>query len=233
MKKYIVHYFPTLGKLKRFLVALYNHFRPIKQSYSQHNEDYIVKQLLQHYRIDKNRDIYIDIGANHPTDISNTYLFYRLGFKGVVIDPNTELISLFKLFRKRDIALAIGCSNNNSIAKFNISKTPVISSFSENFENDVYKSLYCPLIKLDDVVVNIEFETCYLLSIDVEGLNFEALLGSVNTLNRVLFLCIEFDNNNEEEKITDLLKTNNFLLIDRIHCNLLFINNELKAKLKL
>jgi len=80
---------------------------PCKKSYSQHGEDVHILKLIDTLNINKQRDIYIDVGANHPMDLSNTYLFYRKGYRGVAIEPNKELINLFKVFRKRDIAINV------------------------------------------------------------------------------------------------------------------------------
>jgi FkbM family methyltransferase len=231
MKKFLVTYFPSLGKYKRFLVAGVNLLQPTKKTYSQHNEDEYFHNILTNYNIDKVNDIYVDIGANHPMDISNTYLFYRNGFRGVAVDPNTELISLFKIFRKRDIALAVGCSDENTVLKFKISKTPVLSSFSDDVEVDIYEEYYCPIVRVDDLLKNIQFGIIFFLSIDVEGLNFEVLTSAKKTLSKVLLLCIEYED--KEQEIITLMEQNGFKFLKNIsNCNLVFINESLDKKLK-
>lgn len=77
---------------------------------------------------------YIDVGANHPTDISNTYLLYRNNYNGYLIEPNPELCNLLKVFRPKDKVLNIGIGPKAQVVPFLISRTPVGSSFdSEHF----------------------------------------------------------------------------------------------------
>ena len=228
-KDFLVNNFSFLGRYKRWGVVVKDTLTPVKKSYSQYGEDEFIASKLENYNL---RDaMYVDIGANHPTDISNTYLLYRKGQRGVVIEPNQELIGLFKKFRKRDIALGIGCSNKSTILKFNISKTPVLSSFSNDRGIILDKQVYLPVMTLDQALENIEFQVISLLSIDVEGLNREVLEGATTSLKKTLIVCIEFDTS-EEKKGFETILNNDFELIHTVKCNLIYLNKELSAKLK-
>jgi hypothetical protein len=81
--------FPFLVLTKRYLMAAKDAWLPQKQSYSQYGEDIYVAELL--CGIKQGSCIYIDVGANQPSQISNTYLFYRKGFRGILMEPNSEL----------------------------------------------------------------------------------------------------------------------------------------------
>ena len=61
-----------------------------RDSYSQHGEDKLVRQLLE--KLNLKDLLYVDIGANHPIKISNTYLLYRNGMRGIVIEPNRDFL---------------------------------------------------------------------------------------------------------------------------------------------
>ncbi len=224
LKKIIVRFFPSLGKYKRFLIALVNNALPVKETYSQHREDIFLWEFIAKYNLTDS--VYVDIGANHPTDISNTYLLYRKGLKGIVIEPNNELIDLFRTFRRRDIPLAIGCGNSGTIAEFHISKTPVLSSFQSNRETNNYKSLFVPILPLDSVMENMNYTFISLLSIDVEGFNYEVLKGATQTIKRSLLICIEFDTEDDKEKFTELLGSD-FELLKTFGCNLVYRNLQL------
>ncbi|MEP6645564.1 MAG: FkbM family methyltransferase [Saprospiraceae bacterium] len=230
IKTFLIKYFPSLGKLKRWLVAALDSGSANKSTYSQFGEDVFITEKLEEY--DLITALYVDVGANHPTDISNTYLLYRKGYSGIVIEPNAELIGLFRTFRKRDIAMMIGCSNVCSILKFNISKTPVLSSFSGDRDNlNVYKQVYVPVLTLDAAMTNIECPIVSFLNIDVEGLNFQVLEGAVELLKRTLLLCIEFDTEEDKVKIKTILG-DQFELINVFHCNLIFLNSKLSISLR-
>ena len=87
--------------LKHIITCLYYLFIP--RSYSQLGEDLVILNHLEW--LGKNilsPGFYVDIGAFHPLDGSNTYKLYRNGTSGVVIDVGSQKIFLFKLFRSRD-----------------------------------------------------------------------------------------------------------------------------------
>ena len=229
IKDFIVNNLSFMGKYKRWMVAFKDSLAAPAKSYSQYGEDVFIESVLSGYTLDG--AIYADIGANHPTDISNTYLLYRKGMQGVVVEPNQELVSLFRRFRKRDIVLGIGCSNSNTVLKFNISKTPVLSSFTENRDMVVDRQVYLPVMTLDNALANIKCDTIGLLSIDVEGLNAEVLEGAAITLQKTLLVCIEFDDEQEKKRFEAILN-GRFELLNTIHCNLIYLNKELSVRLK-
>ena len=114
MKKYnvisfIAKMFPFLGNYKRFAKALFLKLRSLKNSYAQNGEDILLLNLISQYDKDFSVD-YIDVGANHPSDISNTYLLYRKIYNGFLIEPNPELCNLLRTFRSKDIVLNLGIS---------------------------------------------------------------------------------------------------------------------------
>ena len=238
LKKYLVRFFPSIGIWKRSISALRDSFFPEKASYSQHGEDQFILAALSNY--DLASGIYVDVGANHPTSISNTYLFYRKGYHGITIEPNPELSQLHQKFRPRDIILNIGCSNQPSLGCLNIGKAPVLSHFSNNAEIEyrdknyvshqtlgfeVWKSMYVPILSLDMVIAEISCEWIYFLSIDVEGLDYEVLQGAKDTLNKVLFCCIEANDGLIEKEIDTCLTNIGFSLKKKIYCNLIYFNN--------
>lgn len=82
LKTFFIDYFPWVGKYKRWFIAAYHTFAPLKSSYSQSGEDVLLYKLLGDLTNKSDID-YVDVGANHPSDISNTYLLHRKGFRGV------------------------------------------------------------------------------------------------------------------------------------------------------
>jgi FkbM family methyltransferase len=230
LKATIAKNFPFLGKYKRFLKALKDTMSS-KKAYAQHGEDVFFEDYINKNKIDVSKFEYIDVGANHPTDISNTYLLYRKGMRGIIIEPNNELIKLFNLFRKQDKTLEIGVSNTNTVLKFFISKTPVISSFKQEWMNsEVMKSCYVPILTLDNAVEHVIEKPVFLLSIDVEGLNKEVLEGATSTIAKCLLLCLEYDDDVQKEQFIKMVG-NDFELLTTLSCNLIFENKKQKQSL--
>lgn len=216
----LINHFYFLGKIKRFFIALIDFILPLKNSYSQYKEDSFLKNYLGNF--DKG-DVYVDIGCNHPTLINNTYLFYRMGFKGICIDANYEFKYLYKIFRRNDVFLNLGVGDYCTLKYFNISKTPVLSSF--NFTNlRVAKRVLVPIFTLDKIMENFDYSMIFLLSIDVEGFSINVLRGASEALKKVFLILIEFDNKEEKDEIINYLRQKDFLLVEEFNCNLLFKN---------
>jgi FkbM family methyltransferase len=70
-------------------------------SHSQFGEDMVLRYLTA----DTNEGFYVDVGAHHPVYGSNTYHFYRSGWRGINIDASPGSIELFDLLRPRDVNL--------------------------------------------------------------------------------------------------------------------------------
>lgn len=65
--------------------------------YSQNNEEEIV---LTFFGTDY-KGCFLDVGAYHPTDISNTRRLYEIGWKGVMVEPApSQFMELLKAYGK-------------------------------------------------------------------------------------------------------------------------------------
>lgn len=225
---------PFLGVIRRRVRATVDAQLPPARSYAQHGEDQFILRQLARFKLDGS--IYVDVGANHPTSLSNTYLLYRHGLRGVVVEPNLELLSLYQKVRVRDIAIGAGCGQSAALRQFHVRSTPVMSSFSGvnglRGLNDpgskdrprILKVTYVPVLPLDLIVTAVEFDYISLLSIDTEGSDYDVLQGASQTLEKTLLLCIEANNEQEEIELHNYVKGRSFEMVGRFGCNLIFQN---------
>ncbi len=58
-------------------------------THAQHGDDIIIRAVFDNLGIDN--PSYLDIGAHHPTNISNTKLFYDAGSRGINVEANPNL----------------------------------------------------------------------------------------------------------------------------------------------
>ena len=65
----------------------------------------ICEYVLKFLRTDISRVNYLDLGANHAKELSNTYKFYKMGGRGVLVEANPELIPELTENRKGDVIL--------------------------------------------------------------------------------------------------------------------------------
>ena len=63
-------------------------------SYAEAGEDVIVAGILDRFHMA--RITYLDVGAFLPIYNNNTYLFYQKGMRGVLVEPNIDLIPELK-----------------------------------------------------------------------------------------------------------------------------------------
>ncbi len=198
-------------------------------SYSQYGEDKLIYQLLK--KLNPQNALYIDIGANHPIKISNTYLLYRNGMRGIVIEPNSDLLHLFEIVRREDIRLNIGVGSSSCVQEFLMTDAHARNSFGKNTEYmkkhsiNVCKKIKIPVLSLDDVMKNFAQKVSF-LSIDTEGMELEILNGSIKTLDKTYLLCIEAGTQDERREILNALN-GKFELIEDNGCNLIMYNKEL------
>ena len=76
----------------------------LQESFSQEGEDRLCLSLLRNVIGQFNGEIfYLDIGCNDPIKYSNTYLFYKLGYRGICIDPLPKSKEKFKSIREKDL----------------------------------------------------------------------------------------------------------------------------------
>ena len=213
---------PWLGKPKRYVLACWAKHASLKSSYAQIGDDLIAMDLLKD--VVRNRPIfYIDVGANHPSRLSNTYRMYREGASGITIDPNDELMRLHQLIRPRDIQLSVGCGKAIELCKFYYSTTPVLSSFSASQVDNVWGVGYLPVFTLDRICEDLKIDRVDFLSIDVEGLDIQVLEGSTDTLRKTSLVCVEANSTEEERNIIEFMAGQQFELKVKNRWNLFFM----------
>lgn len=148
------------------------------KSYAQEGEDILLHRILE--RIPKGT--YIDIGAHHPFRFSNTYNLYKRGWSGICIDPNPDISHLFDKFRPKDIFINIGVSEKPSLMRYYQYEHPAYNTCDLDLvtERKNVKPISETTIttKTLSSILNEHLQNnqkINLMSIDVEGMDFEVL----------------------------------------------------------
>lgn len=187
----------TPARLKQYFLAESNRnlmFGTI--SYSQEGEDLLLQRIFER----NESGFYVDIGAHHPERFSNTYLFYKKGWRGINIDAMPGSMDLFKDLRPDDINLEIPISDKAQLLKYYIFNEKALNSFSsENAEKYIlngYKvenEIQLETKRLDEVLGKYlsEGQEIDFFSIDVEGLDYQVLLSNDWKKYRPKFVLIE------------------------------------------
>lgn len=148
--------------------------------YGQDGEDLILNRLLDGQAL----GFYVDVGAHHPVRFSNTYLFYRRGWRGINIDAMPGSMRKFESIRPRDINIECGVAGSAGKLTYHRFNEPALNTFDLAEAQHKNKP---PYQLLDTVEVAVERLDALLarflpagqridfLSVDVEGKDEEVL----------------------------------------------------------
>ena len=150
----------------------------VSLSWSQGGEDLALISSLEGGGVGR----YLDIGAHHPSRFSVTRHLYQRGWTGVNVEANSSLLPEFNKKRKNDINLwnAVGDKSNYQLSVF---EEPAISTINKDWE-EKFISENQKISRVEEVpgitvreLLNKYFleKKCNLLTIDIEGADFEAL----------------------------------------------------------
>lgn len=163
-------------------------------SYAQFLEDYHLDRVLG----DRQGAAYIDVGGGHPLADNVSYHFYLKGWRGLVIEPQSNLAALYRHLRPRDIVLdvLVGARDGevpfhrvdrlhgfSTIVKANAEGA---AAFGAGFRTEIRQ-----IRRLSGLIDSHGIGPIAFLKIDVEGAEAEVLRGVDWARHRPSVLCIE------------------------------------------
>jgi len=202
------------------------------KTYSQHAEDLMVLNIFTLMKIIK--PSYIDIGANHPINISNTYLLYERGSTGINIEPNPNLIELFKTQRPNDKNLNIGISPTGGSMNFYMiddtsGRNTLVESEAKRFIEEypqfsIRQVITVPTRKLNDIIDE-ECEGVFpdFLTMDTEGLDYDILRSTDFSKSKPKVMCIEV-RPEFSPCFNMLMERNGYICYCRMGINLIYVD---------
>ncbi|MBL0358569.1 MAG: FkbM family methyltransferase [Chitinophagaceae bacterium] len=209
--------------MKLFRILGKRLMKEAQYGYSQFGEDLIIAHLFAQVGITK--PTYLDIGANEPRYISNTYFFYIRGSRGVLMEPNPFLYKKLKKLRPHDTVVnaGIGISAAGE-ADFYLFPNYAngLSTFSEkearHWEQTgmkglgkipVEKVIKLPLIPVNDILEKyFSSKAPNFVSIDVEGLDLDILKSLDFAKYQPEVICVEtlgYDDQQQTYKLNDII----------------------------
>jgi len=192
-----------------------NNFFIKKKTYSMDGEDLFIDNFF------KNKiGLYVDVGAYHPLELSNTYLLYKKKWKGINIDINTLSIDYFNFLRPNDININLGVAKKNTIKTlyYQKNKSPLNTlnlSHAKKIFSNKYKKKRIKTKTLTNILDKTKFKGKEIdfLNIDTEGNDLEVLKSLDFKKYKPKLICVELiDHFNPDKKKIKKHKIYKFLI---------------------
>lgn len=213
----------------------------MKASFAQLGEDLIVRYLFEDLGIPA--PSYLDIGAHHPFDISNTALLHLSGSAGINIEPDPDLIEAFRTHRPDAVNLNVGIAAESGELTFHRMSVPGLSTFSAEAAAEVVretggrvyvaKTFPVPVLTVPAVLTEHFGGRCPdFLSLDVEGLDEEILATLPTWPGRPTVICVETTSysihgrGRKNQAVVDGLLAQGYLLYADTFANSIFVLRE-------
>ena len=159
-----------------WLIAVAKIFFSKRQSrryYSQFGEDAVLAELFGRR---KTKGTYVDVGCYHPRKHSNTYMFYKRGWSGLLVDIEKSKIIACRMLRPRDTSVLAAVSDKPGIADYYAPKKYSVLTSLHQRRTDFKCLGKIQCITLTELLdIHLTNRKIDLLSIDVEGHDFNAL----------------------------------------------------------
>jgi FkbM family methyltransferase len=192
--------------LARRIKSLIRNTLPVgRLSYSQEGEDLVLARL---FGARKNPGFYVDIGAHHPVRYSNSYYFYRRGWRGISVDAMPGTARLFRRMRPRDIVVECGVGAEEGTLTYYVFNEPALNTFSKaeaekknGGDYRILDKIQIPVITLPQLLSrHLPVDTVIdFMTIDTEGLDYEVIASNDWNRYRPAVILIELLNTRLED----------------------------------
>jgi FkbM family methyltransferase len=189
----------------------------VKFYFGQFGEDAVFMSMWDWHR--RKTGYYVDVGAYHPIDLSNTHVLYRHGWRGLTIDPNPKMAPLFARHRPEGVHLtcAVG-EKEGEAAYFSFSQSnyntmdPAVAE--RGIANGTFEKMTVPVRPLasilrEHVPAGGEID---LLSVDCEGFDETVLRSNDWKRFRPTWVMIEDERASDDSGPGRLLKDEGYEL---------------------
>ena len=198
IQKFRVYGPVTFSKYVLWELAYHYPRRVLLKTYSQTGEDLLIYKQLKF----KKNGFYVDVGASDPARFSNTQKFYKLGWRGISIEPNPTDYKKLVLARPEDTNLNIGISDSFGELDYFEMSSRMLSSFSSEAMAQSVKEghflvsqIKVPVHPLSEVLDTYSLgRKIDFISVDTEGYELTVLKSNNWEKYRPTLICVESSN---------------------------------------
>ncbi len=191
-RRHISQKTPWIPSCKRQFVAARDSI--FRSGGSQCGEDeWVINEINK-----RNRDWqdvrYIEVGANQPTQLSNTWQMSLRSAHGILIEPDPRCVGLLRRWRPNDLVIQALAGDEPGVKTLKIHHHTTMNAIDGD-SDDFIGSILLPVVTLDMILNEIQlrnnWESIDFLSIDTEGHDTQVLNGARQVLERSDFVCLE------------------------------------------
>ncbi|MFG1275718.1 FkbM family methyltransferase [Xanthobacter flavus] len=214
------------------------------ESHSQFGEDVHIegyyRRLKHELSVEVNDGYIVDIGAFSPIMHSNSYNFFKRGWKSINIDPTPGTKNRFDRIRSSDINLELAVASVEGVSTFYVFGRPSVWNTMSETAAQVAEELTgirpekvpVQIRRLDSILDEFapkdkKFE---ILSIDAEGLDEDILKSSNFSKYRPRIVLVEVHsaelNNISQHPVVSLMYSEKYVLHSWINPNFMFVDAE-------
>jgi FkbM family methyltransferase len=199
---------------------------------SQQEEERLVREFFG----GDDSGFYVEVGANHPTEGSQTWHLEQLGWTGVLVEPQPDLAAFLVTMRKTARVFAAACTSpENAGQAMSLHVDGARSGLDRDRMAPGLQAAYViavPTRTLDNILEEAQAPSPIdLLSVDVEGHELEVLSGF--NFQRWQPLLILLEDHVGTLRTHHFLKARGYRLIRRLGNNGWYVSAEANAKASL
>jgi FkbM family methyltransferase len=198
---------------------------------SQEDEDRLVREFFG----SGEKGFFVEVGANHPTEASQTWHLEQAGWTGVLIEPQPDLAAFLVTARKAKVFAAACTSPENAGRSLPLHVDGARSALDRDRMAPGARADYTivvPTRTLDSILEEAEAPVpIELLSVDVEGHEIEVLRGFDFARWRPLLIMVE--DHVGSLSTHRFLKNRGYRLVRRLGNNGWYVSTESPVRISL
>lgn len=140
----------------------------------------IESRLVWNFFKQRPEGVFVEVGANHPTQENQTWFLEQQGWSGVLVEPNPELHKLLckQRPRSRAVQAAAGATDQRDEVELLLGVDPLHSTLAPVLGDPLSeKKVRVKLRTLNSILAETGTTKIDFLSIDVEGTELQVLQG--------------------------------------------------------
>jgi FkbM family methyltransferase len=156
-------------------------------SFAQNGEDLLAWNYFER----KTDGFFVEVGANHPTRLSQTWFLEQRGWCGILVEPLPACCEELRALRKNSRVVEAAAGAQTGEAVLNVAAADVWSHLGPSNDTEVVARIRVAVRTLDDILTECQAPHLDLLSVDTEGMELEVLRGLNLEKHRPSLLLVE------------------------------------------